>query len=152
MLAGATRCASPTTSTTWNATETATQLSQLANAYASLALTTVSLLAQTRAKATSYAVPPSVVTIDMAWLSPGRGGSGRSNGKTQVGRSLPTSFGVRTRAGTGCAAVGNGEPAGQIVRAVRCSPSRNPAVCDDATTEPSVEVPTTSWSRPRSVG
>src|SRR3954451_7322245 len=131
MFCGATTCASPTTTTTWNAMATGTHFRQLANAEAELTLSAVSPLAQTSANATSYAVPPSVVTIDMAWLSPGFGGVGRSNGNTQVGRSLPACFGVMTNAGTGCSAVGMGEPAGQMVRAVRCSPTRR-LVCDAA--------------------
>src|SRR3954447_2789433 len=121
MFCGATTCAWPTTSTTWKLTATALHVRQLANAYASLRLRTVSLSAHTSANETSYAVPPSLVTIAIVWLSPGPGAAGLLNGKTQVG-PLPD-FGVSTMATAGWSAVGNGEPSSaQTVRTVRCAP------------------------------
>src|SRR3954449_5721597 len=62
--------------------------------------------AQTSANATSYATPPSRVTIAIAWLSPGPGGAGRLNGKTHVG-PVPER-GDSTTASTGWSAVGSG--------------------------------------------
>src|SRR3954453_24106558 len=109
MFCGATTCAWPTTSTTWKLTATALHVRQLAKAKASLRLRTVSLSAHTRANDTSYAVPPSLVTIAIAWLSPTPGVAGLLNGNTQVG-PLPD-FGISTIAMAGGSAVGRGEPA-----------------------------------------
>src|SRR3954453_21849724 len=122
MFCGATTFAWPTTSTTWKLTATALHVLQLANAYASLRSSTVSLSAHTSANETSYAVPPSRVTIAIAWLSPGPGAAGRLNGNTHVGPLLPAR-GVSTSAIAGWSAVGNGCPSSaQIVRTVRSVP------------------------------
>src|SRR4051812_47847158 len=122
MFCGTTTSTEPSSSTTWNATATVVQLRQLANAYASLRLSAVLLSTQTRAKETSYLIEPSLVLTASAWLSPPPGGSGRLNGKTQVGDMPPSPLdpaeppeppeppepfrGVSTRASAGCSAVG----------------------------------------------
>src|SRR4051794_7350793 len=125
MFCGATTCAWPTTNTTWKLMATALHVRQLAKAYASLRLRTVSLSAHTSAKETSYAVPPSLVTIAIAWLSPAPGAAGLLNGNTQVGplAEFELGFGVSTMARAGWSAVGSGRPSSaQMVRTVRCTP------------------------------
>src|SRR3954471_21635619 len=63
--------------------------------------------AQTRAKAASYVVVPSVVFTASAWLSPGSGASGLLKGKTHAWSASPP-WGVSTRASSGCARLGSG--------------------------------------------
>src|SRR4029077_17226190 len=108
MFAGAATWLSPVTSTIWNPTETAAQLSQLAKAYDSLVFRAgESSSTQTSANATSYRIGLSVVLTANAWLSPLPGASGLLNGNTQDLASLPEpSLGTSTRASTGLSAVG----------------------------------------------
>src|SRR3954470_17456267 len=90
MFAGAATWLSPVTSTIWNPTETAAQLSQLANAYDSLVFSAgESSSIQTSANATSYRIVLSVVLTANAWLSPLPGASGLLNGNTHGTASLP---------------------------------------------------------------
>src|SRR5688500_18846613 len=107
MFCGAATWLSPVTRTTWNATDTAAQPVQLANAYDSLRWSAgESSSTQTSANATSYWMEPSFVLTESAWLSPTPGCRGLLKGKTHESADVPPSRGTRTSASWGRSRVG----------------------------------------------
>jgi hypothetical protein len=74
-----------------------------------LRLSIESSVTQTRAKATSYRVAPSMVLTANAWFPPGRGAAGGPNGKTQAGAGSvegAEDLGINTSASCRCGPVG----------------------------------------------